>query len=217
MKWSSAGALALLVNVHKYDAFINKKELAEKYKRLNEKLRYPYQGAPNRDKYYFKRSILGINRLINYVASRPDFDKKHFVMSGSSQGGGHALILAGLNKHITAVKANVPALCDHSRDLLGALPGWPRLVRKYHGKEEYRRMMNYFDVVNFARMIKCPTAVYVGFIDETCSPSSIYAAYNVIKAPKEIIADPLMGHVFSDGFKRFASKWEKKHLGLLAR
>ena len=43
----------------------------------------------------------------------PEWDRKHMVIDGSSQGGGSALILSGLNKNITALAANVPALCDH--------------------------------------------------------------------------------------------------------
>ena len=40
----------------------------------------------------------------------PEWDRKHLVVYGSSQGGGSALILAGFNKHVTALAANVPAL-----------------------------------------------------------------------------------------------------------
>ena len=60
-------------------------------------------------------------------------------------------------------------------------------------------MSAYFDAVNFARKIECPTIVSVGFIDRTCCPSSVYSAYNVITAPKRLFTDPLAGHTWNVG------------------
>ncbi|MDF1740542.1 MAG: acetylxylan esterase [Verrucomicrobiales bacterium] len=34
----------------------------------------------------------------------------------------------------------------------------------------------------------------MGFIDRTCPPTSVYAAYNVLKGNKEMINEPKMGH-----------------------
>lgn len=213
-KWGNQGVIGLYMNVHSYDPFVTIDLLKKKYKELNKKGIYSLQGAPNRDEYFFKKSILGISRAIDYIASRLDFDKKHFVAYGSSQGGGHSLILTGLNKNITAVIANVPALCDHGGYLKDRTPGWPR-VALYHKKDPaFLAMSGYFDVVNFARRIKVPTLICVGFLDTTCSPSSVYAAYNVIKAPKTIINEPTMGHDFSKRFINFANKWDKMQLGL---
>lgn len=212
--WGDKGVIALHMNVHDYSPYVSTEELNEKYKKLNESRFYSLQGAPNRDQFFFKKSILGINRAINYVASLPEFNKKQFVAYGSSQGGGHALILAGLNKNVTASIANVPALCDHGGYLKGSSPGWPRLVLNYRKAPEYLAMSGYFDVVNFARKITVPTVICVGFIDNDCSPSSAYSAYNVINAPKKIINEPNMGHSFSKEFSRFSSGWIRSQLGL---
>ncbi len=213
--WGSQGVIALYMNVHSYSPYISTEALQKKYDTLNEFKTYPLQGAPDRDQYFFKKSILGINRAINYVASRPEFDQKHFVISGSSQGGAHALILAGLNTNLTASSANVPALCDHGGYLKGRKPGWPGLVTNYNKAPECLEMSGYFDAVNFARRITVPTVIGVGFIDRTCSPSSVYAAYNVINTPKQIITDPKMGHSFSKAFIQFSGEWIRAQLGLI--
>jgi cephalosporin-C deacetylase-like acetyl esterase len=115
---------------------------------------------------------------------------------------------------LTASIANVPALCDHGGYLKGRNPGWPKLVLHYKKAPEYLAMSGYFDTVNFARRIAIPTVICVGFIDRTCSPSSVYAAYNAIKAPKKIINEPNMGHSSSKEFNRFANKWIKSQLGV---
>ena len=76
-------------------------------------------------------------------------------------------------------------------------------------------MSEYFDAVNFARKIKCPTTVYVGFIDTTCPPGAVYGAYNVITAPKDIFNGPLGGHGGgTQEWNRFQRKWIDGHLGL---
>ena len=45
----------------------------------------------------------------------------------------------------------------------------------------------YYDVVNFARRIKVPGLYTWGFNDETCPPTSMYSAYNVIPGQKKLL------------------------------
>lgn len=52
----------------------------------------------------------------------------------------------------------------------------------------------YYDVVNFARRVKAPGVYSRGYNDETCSPTSTYAAYNVITAPKTLLLALETGH-----------------------
>jgi pimeloyl-ACP methyl ester carboxylesterase len=52
----------------------------------------------------------------------------------------------------------------------------------------------YYDVVNFARQLKVPGIYSMGFNDEVCPPTSMYASYNVITAPKELFIVPETGH-----------------------
>ena len=211
---SAQGVIVLRMNVHKYDPPMDKNEIKAVYKKLNKNGVYPHHGAPNREKYYFYRAYLGINRAMNWLCARKDWDKKHLVVTGSSQGGASTLILAGLNNKVTAAGANVPALCDHLGYKAGRSPGWPRLVKMGKRQAEYEKMAPYFDAVNFARFISCPTVICVGFIDRTCSPSSVYAAYNVIAAPKKIVNKPLMGHGCDRDFYKYLNRWIAGQLGL---
>jgi cephalosporin-C deacetylase-like acetyl esterase len=52
----------------------------------------------------------------------------------------------------------------------------------------------YYDVVNFARRLKVPGFYSWGFNDEVCPPTSMYAAYNVITAPKKLLLALETGH-----------------------
>ena len=218
--WAAKGVLAMVVSVHAYDCGQPVAEIKKCYAALNVKGIYSHQGAPDREAYYFRRAIFGMDRAVSYLASRPDFDSKHLVVDGSSQGGGSALILAGLNPHVTAAAANVPAMCDHAGHLAERAPGWPGLLRGKAGEDiaPYLKMSGYFDAVNFARRITCPVIVSVGFIDRTCCPSSVYSAYNVIQSRKRLFTDPRASHQWNVGeYRAFQREWIPGQLGLSKR
>ena len=93
--------------------------------------------------------------------------------------------------------ASVPALCDHTAYVVGRAPGWPRLAgwHRVEITDEQLGDTRYFDAVNFARRVEAPALVGVAFADLTCSATGVYAAYNVIPGEKQIVVDPLAGHV----------------------
>ena len=62
------------------------------------------------------------------------------------------------------------------------------------GAPEKIRTSYYYDVVNFARRVKVPGFYSWGFNDEVCPPTSMYAAYNVIPGPKQLLLAIETGH-----------------------
>ena len=67
--------------------------------------------------------------------------------------------------------------------------------------------MAYYDVVNFARNLKCPVFMTWGYNDNTCAPTTSYAVYNVITAPKEALLTPVNEHWTSDTTERAIHRW----------
>ena len=201
-------AITLVINVHRYPTATDRKEQVERHNKFAGN--YPKAGSGSRNTYFYRAVYTGVDRAINYVAAMPEWDKKHMVTYGSSQGGGSALILAGLNKNITALAGNVPALCDHGGYKVGRKSGWPML----HGYQNSDQWAPYFDAANFARFIKVPALISCGFIDTTCHPASIYAAYNQIQSPKKMVHMPTMGHGSTGEFSREVNAFVRKHLGL---
>jgi len=63
-----------------------------------------------------------------------------------------------------------------------------------HRDEAKIKTSQYYDVVNFARRVTAPGLYSWGFNDETCPPTSMYSAFNVIKAPKQLILAYDTGH-----------------------
>ncbi len=209
--WANRGAITLSMNVHKFPTADNAKDQKANYAADSKISYYPHRGAESRETYFFYSAYVGIDRAINHVAAMPEWDKKHMVIDGSSQGGGSALILSGFNKNITALAANVPALCDHGGAKTGRSCGWPRIGTKFANADQFAP---YFDAANFARFVKVPALVSCGFIDTTCSPSSVYAAYNQLKGEKQMVHVPLEGHTVSSIYGKARNAFIKKQLGL---
>lgn len=174
------------------------------YKELSEKELKDYNklGREDRETCYFLGMFLRLVRTMDYLTSLPEWDGKNLIVCGSSQGGGQSLAAAGLEPRVTLICAGVPAICDHSGKVIGRANGWPRLVPDVEGKPDQKilEVARYFDCVNFAMRAKAEAVLSVGFIDTTCAPSSVYAAYNALPGKKQIITEPLMGHAVSPKF-----------------
>ena len=207
------GILSFVLNVHKYPVVVGNPEATKKhYEDQTARLPYQRDQAGDRDRYHFRNVILGMDRAITEIARRPDWDGQHLVLDGSSQGGGLALILAGFNPHVTAAAANVPALGDHAAGRFHRAPAWPNLAS---AGPEALAVSAYYDTANFAPGIRCPVLVSAGFIDTTCPPASIYAAWNRIPSEhKTLLNQPRSGHEISKEYEAKKTPWINTQLGL---
>lgn len=172
---------------------------------------YVAKGAEDRDKYYFRNMYLRVKRALDYVKTLPEYDGKTLIVVGNSQGGGQTLVAGGLDPDVILLQASVPAMCDHGGGLAGRVPGWPRILAVKNGKAlnpAMARTLPYFDAVFFARRIKAEAYLSVGLVDTTCSPTSVFAAYNAIPGKKHITVLPRNGHRNSVS-KAFVKRLEK--------
>ncbi len=170
---------------------------------------YQYFGMDDPYRYYYRRMVLGAIRCIDFLSARQEVDKTRIAVTGSSQGGGMSLLVASLDERIKAVAANVPALCDHAGSLQGRPSGWPRLLRRAGAGERQRvlRTMGYFDAATAASRIKVPARISAGFIDRTCAPSTVMAAFNNLQGPRTIEMVPGMGHAAPKGYGQDWPRW----------
>ncbi|MBA4053717.1 MAG: acetylxylan esterase, partial [Marivirga sp.] len=152
----------------------------------------------NKDRYYYKRVYLSCVRANDFLVSLPQFDGSNLAVTGGSQGGALSIITAALDPRVKYLASFYPALSDVTGYLHGRAGGWPHLFDKnniaFHNMKEKIETVGYYDVVNFARLLKIPGMYSWGFNDETCPPTSMYAAYNVITAPKELYLALETGH-----------------------
>jgi cephalosporin-C deacetylase len=148
----------------------------------------------NRDAFYYKRVYLGCVRAVDFIFTLPEFNGTDIAVTGGSQGGALTIITAGLDKRIRLMAALYPALCDYSGYLNKRAGGWPHYFRNTEPKSGEIETLGYYDVVNFARRITIPGFYTWGYNDLTCPPTSMYSAYNVIPAPKELHIFQETGH-----------------------
>ncbi|MDR3262437.1 MAG: acetylxylan esterase [Tannerella sp.] len=147
---------------------------------------YPSVNKNDRNAHYYKRVYLGCVRAVDLIYSLPEFDGQTVGVTGGSQGGALSIVTAGLDARIRFLAPFYPALCDYAGYLKGRAGGWPHYFRTAKPAPNEVETLAYFDVVNFARRVKAPGLYSWGFNDVTCPPTSMYAAYNVIQAPKEL-------------------------------
>jgi len=192
MKYAKLGALCFDLNAH---GMLNGQP-EEYYANLEEgELKnYYYQGLTSRDDFYFRGMYLRLMRTIEFLCRQPEWDRKRILVIGESQGGGQALVAAGLDKRVSAVVALVPAMCDWLGPLADREGGWPQPLKANFPKEEIIKTVPYFDAANILKGSKATIFVEIGLIDVTCPPSSVYAAINRSRGRKFILAVPYREH-----------------------
>lgn len=141
--------------------------------------------------YYYRRLMTDAVRAVETAASHPLVDVDRVVVTGGSQGGGLTLAVAGLVPSVLAAMPDVPFLC-HYRRAVQIIDSYPygEIVKFCHTHrdkvETVFHTLSYFDGLNFATRAKARALFSVGLRDETCPPSTIFAAYNHYAGEKEI-------------------------------
>jgi cephalosporin-C deacetylase len=159
---------------------------------------YFFFNANNKDKFYYKRVYMGCIRANDFIMSLPEFDGEHLAVSGNSQGGALSIVTASLDKRVKYLAAIHPALCDLTGYFNNRAGGWPHFFDNnnlpLYNNKDVINTLSYFDVVNFAKTLKTEGYYTWGFNDETCPPTSMYAAYNSINASKSTAVYLETGH-----------------------
>jgi len=154
--------------------------------------------SQDRRRFYYRRVYLGCLRANDFLTSLPQYDGKNLAVTGGSQGGALSIVTAALDKRVKWLAALYPALSDLTGYLSGRAGGWPHYFDRNNREAFYFpevvQTLAYYDVVHFARRLAVPGFYSWGFNDETCPPTSMYAAYNVISAPKELYLMQETGH-----------------------
>lgn len=180
----------------------------------------------DRNKNYYKHVVTGAVRAVDFIAGLGrDFsprdshdvqwDGSNLGVTGSSQGGFLSLAVAALDKRVSCYGAVHAALCDHTASLHKVACGWPHY---WYGVDspDPREVSEsaYYDGVNFARCITCPGWFSFGYNDDVVPPTTAWATYNTVTAPKEIRPYQLTGHFwFQEQWDEWQA-WLLNHLGV---
>ena len=148
------------------------------------------RGLGNPESYYYTRLFTDAVRAAETAAGLAG--RSPVAVTGVSQGGGLALATAGLLADAVAVcHADVPFLCDIQRGVTTA-PDMPYtevaefLAQQVGYEATALNTLRYVDCALLARRITAQCLLSVGLMDTICPPSTVFAAYNEITAPKDI-------------------------------
>ena len=155
------------------------------------------------DKMLFRQVYLDCAQLAGIAMALPEVDAARIGATGGSQGGGLTLACAALEPRIKRAAPWFPFLCDYRRvwemDLdvaaYAEIREYFRTFDPRHEREaEIFTRLSYVDVQFLAPRIQAKTLMVVGLMDTVCPPSTQFAAYNKITAPKDLLIYPDFGH-----------------------
>lgn len=178
--------------------------------------------------YYYRGVYVDALRAVEVLAAQPEVAATRIGLTGVSQGGGITLAaaaLAGLGAahdvlpsiRVGAAVAEVPFLCHFARAATLQDAGPYQEIGAYCRRSgvdvaQVFRTLSYFDGMNLAAHIQAPTLVTVGLMDTICPPSTIFAAYNHIRAPKEILIAYFGEHATFPGVLDARARWFGRYL-----
>jgi cephalosporin-C deacetylase len=158
-------------------------------------------GAP--EKLLYRQLFLDTAQLAKIVIEMPDVDPQRVGAMGGSQGGALTVACAALEPRIRRAAPMFPFLSDYKRvwemdlakDAFAELKEYFRHYDPLHKKEaETFNALGYIDIQHLASRIRGEILWFVGLMDTICPPSTQFAAYNKISAPKSLVIYPDFGH-----------------------
>ncbi|MFE2297635.1 acetylxylan esterase [Streptomyces sp. NPDC059445] len=141
------------------------------------------RGIEDPETYYYRRLFTDAVRAVEAARSHPLVDAGRVAALGGSQGGGITLAVGGLVPDLAAIAPDVPFLCDFPRATVLTDRAPYREIGNYlkthRGRtERVRRTLSYFDGVHFAARGRAPALFSAALEDQTCPPSTVFAAFN---------------------------------------
>jgi len=161
------------------------------------------------EKFTFRQIFLDTAQLAKIVGGFDEIDASRMGAMGGSQGGALTIACAALVPEIKRLAPVYPFLSDYQRvwEMDLAVEAYEEIrtyFRRYdplHTRErEVFTKLGYIDIQHLARRIRGETLMGITLMDTICPPSSQFAVFNKITAPKEAVIYPDYGHEPLPGF-----------------
>ncbi|HTW10541.1 MAG TPA: acetylxylan esterase [Acidimicrobiales bacterium] len=171
----------------------------------------------DRDTYGYRGFYMDACRAMDFMLGRPEVDSSRIGAYGGSQGGALSLVLAALH-------AGSVACCAVGAPFLCGIWDATRLTHSYPYEEinefvrahpdlgpQVKSTVAYYDVLNFASMITCPTLVHIGLADDICPPETGLYLHESLTCPKELLmmegcAHDAGAYFFAENVRRFLAE-----------
>ncbi|MDD2762659.1 MAG: alpha/beta fold hydrolase [Opitutaceae bacterium] len=158
---------------------------------------------PDPRKLLFRQIFLDTAQLARLVMSQPEVDPGRVGAMGPSQGGALTIACAALEPRVRLAAPVYPFLCDYQRvwEMDQAKDAYEELCQHFrtfdprHEREQALfTKLGYIDIQHLAPRIEAEVLFFTGLMDTVCPPSTQFAVYNKIRAPKHMVLYPDFGH-----------------------
>ncbi len=192
--YTSKGVISLSIGIHGIPIDLSDEVYTNL--RAGALLNYNKFNYDDRDKHYFKRVFLGSIKAVDFLCSLPNVDSSKIGVIGNSQGGLISMVVGSMEKRVKCLVVNYPGTCNMSGVPRGLIGDW---VKRYFDTDETNletkiAVSEYYDGVNFARLIDKPVYFGLGFNDAVCPPTSTYSTFNEISSEKKLLVANVCGH-----------------------
>ena len=200
------GALSLTISIHNAEPDENDPNA------------YFPNNIAHRDSIYFKNAIAGAIRSIDYLYSRPDFNGEDLGVVGLSQGGGLALMTAGVDDRVKTLVQTVSALCGHAGHRFNKAAGLPfyiqfsRAIDGFIDHEDATiEATSYYDGIYFARRFKGPSMTFISYADTISPATTVFTAYNQLQGNNILMHSKDLGHDNPEEFWTMRFEFWRRH------
>lgn len=155
------------------------------------------------DRLYYRGVFLDTAQLARVVMAMPEVDAGRVGALGGSQGGALTLACGALEPRVKRIAPWHPFLSDYLRvwemDLdVAAYDELRQFFRRrdprHERHEDFFTRLGYIDVQHLSPRIRAETLLITGLMDTVTPPSTVFAAYNKITAPKRKLIYPDFTH-----------------------
>ncbi len=157
------------------------------------------QGIQDPHEYYLRGCIADGLRAVQFLSSREEVDVDRIGIIGDGLGGVVSLWTAAFNPQINTIAPVAPYPCNWERHVVSASSIAAAEVKIYltrypEQEETVWNTLNYFDPVNIAHRVNCPSLFPLGLQGNTAPPQDSVGIYNLVRGEKELKVLPYDGH-----------------------
>ena len=171
----------------------------------------------DKDRYYYRGGYMDCIRGVDFLCQRNDVDSSRVGMWSRSQGGGLTLATAALDSRLRAAVAEEPFLCNFPVSIDITTTPYKELsdyvAQHPEQREQVLETLAYFDPLNLAPRISCPTLVNIGMMDETCPYGTVMPVFEKILGVKAVYVYPDLVHTPCSDFNAHAMARLRRYLG----
>ena len=154
------------------------------------------------DGIFYKYAMMAGIRAIDYLFTHPDFDGENVGVMGVSQGGGLAMLLAGIDQRVKLLACSNPSHSQHAGLKYGRASAFPYYLNQSiqafgssSHEVETLAAAKYYDAVYCAQRFKGPAYVLTGYKDDVNPPETVFASFNQMSGSKILVHSRDLNHL----------------------